>query len=265
MFSGTRALESRLAAAVEAAAHSLAGPGGVRPLEIVEQAVGEITRHVHPAGRGKYVFPFNQAAVTFAAPSPEDEAQFDAICAGPPTLQERLLRGLASAGSEPVDVEVSVGFAIAPDPAWTRPEFHIALARVSKASRPQCEPSLRIELIVTHGTADRGAYSFTSLPVAIGRGTEVRDSRLQLVRLNHVAFLEGGDEVTQSVSRRHARIELDGATERVRLIDDNSAQGTSIIRGGRGVAVPRGSYGLSLQSGDEIVLGQARVRIRIGR
>jgi hypothetical protein len=47
------------------------------------------------------------------------------------------------------------------------------------------------------------------------------------------------------------------------LLDDNSAQGTSVIRHGKGISVPRGSRGLVLQSGDEIVIGQARLRLRI--
>lgn len=261
---GTRALESRLAAAFEKAAHTVIGPGDAQPLELVEQASDEIARHVHPAGRGRHAFPFNNVSITFAAPTPEQEARFDAICAGPPTLHERVLRRLTSAGCGTADVDVNLSFAVAPDPAWTRPEFHIALARLDPASRAPRGPALRVELIITHGAADRGAYSFTTLPIAIGRGAEVRDSRHQLLRINHVAFTEGGDEVTRSVSRRHARIELDQATRRPRLIDDNSAQGTSVIRGGRGIAVPRGSRGLGLQSGDEIVLGQARMRVRIG-
>jgi hypothetical protein len=91
----------------------------------------------------------------------------------------------------------------------------------------------------------------------------VRDERRQLVRINHVAFLENGEDVNQSVSRRHARIELDERTRRPRVIDDNSAQGTAVIRGGRGIAVPRGSRGLTLQSNDEVAFGQARVRIRL--
>ena len=91
----------------------------------------------------------------------------------------------------------------------------------------------------------------------------MRDGRQQLVRINHVAFLENGDEVNQSVSRRHARIELDAETRRPRIVDDNSAQGTSIIRGGRGIPVPRGSRGLTLQSDDEVAFGQARLRIKL--
>jgi type IV secretory pathway VirB10-like protein len=34
-----------------------------------------------------------------------------------------------------------------------------------------------------------------------------------------------------------------------------------VIRHGRGIAVPRGSRGLGLEAGDEVVLGQARIRI----
>jgi hypothetical protein len=67
------------------------------------------------------------------------------------------------------------------------------------------------------------------------------------------------------VSRRHARLELDPATQRPRLIDDNSAQGTSVIRDGRSLAVPRGSRGLLLRSGDELVFGQARVALTLAQ
>ena len=161
-------------------------------------------------------------------------------------------------------MDVSLSFAAAPDPAWAHSAFDIALARLDRGSRAPRDTTVHIELIVMHGSADRGAYSFTTLPIAIGRGAEVRDSRHQLIRINHVAFAEGGDEVAQSVSRRHAHIESDQVTRRPRLIDDNSALGTSVIRQARGIAVPRGSRGLGLQSGDEIVVGQARIRVRIG-
>jgi hypothetical protein len=211
------------------------------------------------------VFPFNDVTVTFAAPTTEAQARFDAIAAGPPSFDARLLRRLDAAGCGGAKLNVRLGFAPAPAEDWARPDYRIALARVDVVEPPVAEATLRVELVVTHGTADRGAYSFTALPIAIGRGLEVRDHRQLLLRMNHVAFMEGADDVTQSVSRRHARIELDRASGRPRLIDDNSAQGTSVIRGGRGIAVPRGTRGLVLLSGDEIVLGQARMRVRIAR
>ena len=261
VLTGARELESRLTEAFEqATAHTVAR---LQPLEIISLACDDIARNVHPAGRGRYVFPFNSVTVTFPAPTTEHQAPFTAICAGPPTLQERVLRRLASARCHQADVEVNVQFTDVPDPSWRRPEFHITMARIERVAAPAPQATPRIDILITNGTADRGAYSFDSLPIAIGRGAEVRDGRRQLVRINHVAFVENGDDVNQSVSRRHARIELDAQTNRPRVIDDNSAQGTAIIRGGRGIAVPRGTRGLTLQSGDEVAFGQARLRVRL--
>jgi hypothetical protein len=260
---GARELESRLTDAFEQAAHTVARPVAAQPLELISLACDDIAGNVHPAGRGRYAFPFNRVTITFAAPTTEHQAPFHALCAGPPTLQERVTRRLAAARCHDADVDVSLQFADVAEPSWRRPEFHITLARVERVAALVPEAAPRIDILITNGTADRGAYTFDSLPIAIGRGAEVRDQRRQLVRINHVAFVENGEDVNQSVSRRHARIELDEQTKRPRVIDDNSAQGTTIIRGGRGIAVPRGSRGLTLQSDDEVALGQARLRIRI--
>ena len=263
LLSGTRALEARLAAIFEKAAAPGGAPELPLPLEIIDRAADEVARHVQFAGRGRYTFPFNDVAITFAAPTLETRTALEALSAGPPSVRERILKRLSSAGCEAADVDVHVAFAASPGVHWARPDFHVVLSRLDDAERAPRDPGVRLELTITHGTADRGAYLFTSTPIAIGRGLEVRDSRQVLLRINHVAFTEGTDEINQSVSRRHARIERDPATKRLRLIDDNSAQGTSIIRAGRGLSVPRGSRGLALQSEDELVVGQARLRIRI--
>jgi len=267
ILNGTRALESRLTAVFDQAAQKVAGqPGVAPPLELLDLAVDQIAAEVQPAGRGRYALPFNSVTITFVAPTSESAARFEAICAGPPAVLDRVVQRLRSAGCDlaDTDLDVHVAFATEPGEGWAHPAFHVGLARVEAAARPSRDPQMHIDLLVTHGTADRGAYSFMTLPIAIGRGADVRDSRRQLLRINHVVFVEGDGEVNQTVSRRHARIELDRAAGRPRLIDDNSAQGTSIIRKGRGIAVPRGSRGLGLQSDDEIVLGEARIKVRIG-
>ena len=259
---GARALEGRLATAVERAAASVAGAPAPTPLEILDRAIDRTAQHVLPAGRGRYGFPFARVEITFVAASPELQAHFEMLCVGPPMLQERVARRLRSAGCETPDVEVTYAFADAPEADWADRWFRIALART--APEPAAIiAAASIALVVTHGVAERAEYTFTTTPIAIGRGTEVRDRRQQLLRVNHVAFVEGAGEATSSVSRRHARIERDEVSGRLRLIDDNSAQGTSLIRGGRGMAVPRGSRGLALQDGDEIVLGQARLTVRL--
>ena len=258
---GTRTLESRLTTAFEQAAHTMAGSSETTPLEIVDQACDDIASHVQAAGRGRYAFPFNSVTITFATSVAERRAHLEGLCDGPPSIQERVIARLTSAGCDQLDLDVNIAFTDTPAATWTHPTFQIALAKLKPAARPARGPAVTMHVTVQHGTATAAAYTFSALPVTIGRGAEVRDSRQQLLRVNHVAFVESGDAVNQSVSRRHARIELDTRTGRPRIVDDNSAQGTSIIRGGRGLAVPRGSRGLGLRSGDELVLGQARVRI----
>jgi len=279
LMTGTRSLESRLTTAFEQAAQTVAGSHmAPPPIEVIELCVDEIASHVQPAGRGRFSFPFNRVTITFAAPTPEAEARFDAICEGPPSIHERVLRRLTSAGCDSPDVDVHVEYspALPAVPAEDSAEgdagprsrgrlFSVALARVDASARVPRGPAVCVDVLVLSGDADRGAYSFTTFPVAIGRGADVRDSRNQLLRVNHVAFTESEHEVNRTVSRRHARIELDESTGRPRLVDDNSAQGTSVIRGGRGIAVPRGSRGLGLKSDDEIVLGQARIKVQVGK
>lgn len=269
MFSEVRTLESRLGAAFETRARSLLkAPAPTQPLELVDLVVDELARHVQPVGRGRYAFPFNEVRVTFVAPTAADQAHFDAICASPPSIDERIVRRLASAGCAITiaDLDVTLAFTDAPDPAWTLP-FGLELARVDRSSSqfapaPIAAPP-RLDLQVTHGSAAQSTYSFAQYPITIGRGAEVRDNRHQLLRINHVVFVESDDEVSRSVSRRHARIELDPKNVSPRLIDDNSAQGTSIVRQGRIIRVPKGSRGLAVHDGDEMVLGQARMKAQV--
>jgi hypothetical protein len=67
------------------------------------------------------------------------------------------------------------------------------------------------------------------------------------------------------VSRRHARIDRDADGRAFRIFDDGSTLGTTVIRHGRGLAIPHGGKGLRLQPNDEIVLGQARLRVAVRR
>ena len=125
-------------------------------------------------------------------------------------------------------------------------------------------PFSRIDLTVVRGTTERKTYSLAAPRIDLGRGAEVRDTRNRLIRTNHVAFVEGSGEINQSVSRQHAHVAYEPASGSYRLRDDGSVHGTSVIRNGSTVAVPPGSRGLRLRPGDELVLGEARLRIRFG-
>jgi len=147
-----------------------------------------------------------------------------------------------------------------------RPDFDIRFSRVSADTAPVVaseSKDARIELTVARGTADRRTYSFGSRRIDLGRCREVRDGRHRLLRANDVAFADGADAVNQSISRQHAHITYDDTNSVFRLRDDGSAHGTAVVRGGKALTVPRGARGVRLQAGDEIVLGEARIRVRL--
>jgi len=118
---------------------------------------------------------------------------------------------------------------------------------------------------VLAGTAEAEVYAFTLARIDLGRCAHLRDSLNRLIRTNQVAFADGSTGANESVSRRHAHIVYDGGDGEYRVFDDRSAHGTCVLRNSTSIAVPSGSRGIRLQSGDEIVLGEARVRVKITR
>lgn len=265
LFGRARQLESAIQARIERRHHAQATAPARQPLELIHALVRRVEQEVQPAGRGRVVFPFGQIKVWIAVASPHERARFAAVCEGPPSLEDRIHECLAAAHCEATPLQVKTTFVPrAPHgrESWIDPDFHVEYARTAPAV--ETAPPGRIELTVLQGTAEKSTYSFIggAGSVTLGRGTDVRDDRGQLIRTNQVAFLEGTADINDSVSRRHARIEHESARDAFRLHDDGASHGTSVIRDGHGVPVPR-ARGLRLRSDDIIVLGQARVRVRL--
>jgi hypothetical protein len=265
MLHRARTLESRIARALSRAAEDAVGPDAREPLEIAHAIVDAVERQVQPGGRGTRLFPFNRVAVSVLAPSRESRARFEALFATAPSLRDRVVDRLRSAGCDATGLGFDIAFVGRAPRHWDHPQFHVAFERVAGAAAPPppVDSTARIELTVLRGVAERRTYSFAGGRVDFGRGLEVRDDRQRLLRTNHVAFVEGSAGVNQTVSRRHAHIAVDPLSGDCRLHDDRSAQGTGIVRGGRTLQVPAGTRGVRLCSGDEIVLGEARVRVRL--
>ena len=243
-------------------------PGTREPLEIVHAVVEAVQEEIRASGRGRRVFPFNAIALTILAPSRDARARFEAVFADGPPLRDRIVASLGAAACQVDDLDLSVAYESKPRKQWRNPAFHLEFARVVKPERQHRAPDPtsppRVELTVLRGTAERRTYALASMRIDLGRCTDVRDSRHWLIRTNDVAFVERSGDVNQTVSRRHAHISYEPVASCFRLHDDGSEHGTGIIRHGRTLAVPRGARGVRLESGDEIVLGDARVRVRIG-
>jgi hypothetical protein len=266
-----RKLERRISRTVDAAVDEFMGRSPTAPLELIHAVLDRAEHEIQEIGRGRRVFPFNQVRVLVVA-APRDKearARLEAVLAGPPTLSERLVDRLCSAGCTPGGIGTVVVYVRRGEPNWPNPDFHVQFdrtAEVAAAPPPPVPPPAdlpRLKLAVGKGNADQRSYVFGGGRIDIGRRAEVVDQRQRLIRTNHIAFAEDGTETNQSVSRRHAHIEFSAADRCYRIWDDRSAQGTSIIRGGRTIKVPAGARGTKLETGDEIALGHARLRVTV--
>jgi hypothetical protein len=260
-----RKLESTLARTLDRAAHQWAGSARREPLEVVHAIVEAIGERLEPAGRGTHVFPFNKLTLSVLAGSRETRARFAAVFEAEPTLEERITKRLHDAGCAPADLRVHARYVSRREAQWSSPDFHIEFARVQQTEwpAPARGPACELKLTVVHGLAERLNYSLSLPRINLGRCAELRDSRNRLVRTNHVAFTDSTTDPNPSVSRRHAHINYATEASQYRVCDDRSAHGTSVLRNGTTIIVPAGARGIRLESGDELILGEARVRIRI--
>jgi FHA domain-containing protein len=261
-------LESKIAGKLDKAAKGFVRSGDREPLEIVHAILDLVEQEIQSGGRGKRVFPFNRIELSVLAASREARARLEAVLAGDPSLNARVMERLQSGGCSTADIVLTTNYVTRAQKGWRAREFDLGFARVTQPDVQEpardSQPD-RIDVTVLRGVAEQRTYSFLSSlskRLDLGRCAEVRDSRNRLIRTNHIAFTEGAGDVNQSVSRQHAHISCEPGSGDVRLHDDGGGHGTGIVRDGRTVPVPRGSRGVRLRSGDEIVLGEARVRIR---
>jgi hypothetical protein len=269
-----RQLEAKLARTVDRAAARVMVPGNREPLEIAHAVVEAVEREVQPAGRGRQLFPFNRIHVRVVAPTKHVRARFEATFAMEPTLAQRIHARLESARCLPADLAVDVGYVEAAGEGWSAPDVHVEFERVDApapvepvaeiaAQVPVEEFAPGVEIEVAAGEAAQPSYSFDFPRIDLGRCVEVRDKRNQLVRRNHVVFADTDDAINRTVSRRHAHLDYNASERAYRVYDDGSEQGTAVARAGKTISVPPGARGVRLQPGDEILLGHARLKVRV--
>jgi hypothetical protein len=298
ILSAARKLEATLTEQMDRVAARVQSTAPREPLQTVHAIVDAVARHIEPAGRGRYVFPFNVVKVAVSASSRETRARLAAVIESSPSLVDRIRDRIAAAGCDANAVDVRTSYVPAPGEDWETRDFHLDLQRLGsghekrsrdlqRAGSSQETPGPRgvhdpiepaagaefgfrdltppaLQLTVELGEADQPSYKLSLPRVNLGRCADLRDSRHRLVRTNHVVFADGDSGVNATVSRQHAHIVYDAGSGHHRVCDDGSAQGTSLLREGRIIGVPRGTRGIRIVSGDVIVLGEARVRVTLG-
>jgi hypothetical protein len=255
---------------------------GSEPLEIHRAILEDVAAQAVSIGGGRRVFPFDRVEVKLLAASPEERVRLEAIAQAGWDL-EREVKDRLRAAEVRVPPDLAVSVQVTEERLAEFGERHYALVcrktAPAEADRATAEvegddggrerpgagragrPLLR--LTVLKGKAARDAYELDRERVYIGRLEEVLDAGGRVQRRNDVAFLEEG-EVSQTVSREHARIAWDAESRAFWLRDEGSASGTLLLRSGRSIEVSRHDRrGVRLESGDEVYLGRAAVRVEL--
>jgi hypothetical protein len=116
-------------------------------------------------------------------------------------------------------------------------------------------------LITVTGVSSPERYSLAAPRINLGRVEDVYDTSGRTIRHNELFFPEEAHEANPSVSRAHAHIAFDAESGDWRIFDDGSSLGTTLFRGGKRIDVPaHAGRGVALRAGDEIYLGQVRLR-----
>lgn len=231
------------------------------PIELLQAALDALERKVQPAGRGARIFPYNRITVRIAQPS----ADRDAVMAVFKQLEPRLRERLAELRCEPpaaLQTQVSVEI----DGVDDQPVLALDCV-LDELAAPLPAPAARgfatLAIMVLKGQCEQAEYKFAEPVVAIGRTVDPVDA-LGNIRRNQVAFVDSRDGISETVARAHARIQLDPETGSYHLFNEASSNPTFILRGGRSIRVPpREPRGLRVQSGDEVQLGRAVLRLTI--
>ena len=228
--------------------------GGAHPkeaLEIRREILSAIRDRIEAKGGGEYIFPYGEITVKLNARDAGHRDSLTAAFVDEDALESQVREMLVEGGCRAEDVSVLVEIL---DDAAGAP-FKLEFKRVEKvkAAAPVTKRPAAW-LYVTKGKCDQSEFFIARNQVYLGRLKEVSSRDGGLRRRNDIAF----DDSEDTVSREHAHIQFEEG--KFRLYHDLGERGTKLFREGRAVAVPPSGRGTQLKSGDEIHLGDARLR-----
>ena len=235
---------------------------GTSPLEIRRAILDEVESRVIAVGGGKRLFPFNRLRIHLLAPEPQVRTELEAVVREGWNLKQEIAARLRERDCPvPADLEVEVAFDETAGPAFGDRRFWVEYAKAEAAPPEPVAAKPTLEITVLKGAATQRVYELAGDRIYLGRLEEVTDSDGRVRRRNDVAFREEG-EINHTVSREHARIAWDGATNGFWLRAEQNASGTRIYRGGKAIDVSaHDRRGVRLQAGDEVHLGRAVVKV----
>ena len=174
-------------------------------------------------------------------------------------------RTASSAGCEVIDLDVALDYVARAPRSWQRARNSTSSSCVSRTRQQQAA----VGADTSQRRRDRAPRRGREADLLVHRHPHRPRAMRRSARQSPSPGANESCRVRRSIRRdqperlrRHAHISHEPRSREFRLHDDGSEHGTGIVRGGRTVPVPRGARGIRLQSGDEIVLGDARLRVR---
>ena len=234
-------------------------------LEIHRAVLDDVAAHVDTLPRGKQTFVYTQLEVRILLPDPALRRSYELVFVEGDALSRDIRLRLEDQRVElPAHLEVQVELVLELPPDVVARGFDVHYGNIP-ATQP-AEEVREVRFTILAGSAQQPELRLKKKRINLGRLAEVVDADQRLTRQNDVAFRDDGPAPNPSVSRAHAHLEFDPERAVFRLFDDRSAHGTAVIRDGSVIPVPQGpSKGVALRDGDEIVLGQARLRFEENR
>jgi hypothetical protein len=239
-------------------------PGAREAIELYRDALDQIARRATLGKRGDRIFPFNLITIELKAENAERKAVLEAL------FDVNQLGGDVRSSLEeeriqpPDELTIAVHY-----PEEAAVEMRILCERVEKdvpapprvVAAGKNVPLTPARLVTLSGVSSAPELPLDRPRINLGREEEVVDALGRAIRRNELSFPEAAHEANASVSRSHAHVAFDAASSQWRIFDDGSSLGTSLFRDGRRIDVPaHASRGVTLRPGDEIYLGQARLR-----
>ena len=242
-------------------------PGAREAIELYRDALDQVAGRASIGRRGDRVFPFNLITIELRAADAERKAVLEALF-DPGQMGEDVRATLAEERIAPPErLTIAVRF----------PEEAVAEVRVlcersgqaagqavegAPAQTPGAGPSImQARLLTITGVSSAPELGLNRARINLGREEDVVDAVGRAIRRNELFFPEQAHEANASVSRSHAHVAPDEASGQWRIFDDGSSLGTTVFREGRRIDVPaHASRGVALRSGDEIYLGQVRLK-----
>jgi hypothetical protein len=237
-------------------------PGAREAIELYRDALDQVASRAAIGKRGGRVLPFNRITIELAALNPERKAVLETLF-DPGQLGDDIRATLKEERVEPPE-ELVVMVRYPDSPAV---ELRVICERTEKPAAVVAGQTsgavVPARLVLLTGAPPHGEFVLDQARVNIGRVAEVRDTAGKMLRRNELYFPETDHEAHGSVSRTHAHIRFEGGDWRI--FDDGSSIGTTLIRSGKKIDVPaHAGRGVALREGDEIYLGQVRLRFETG-